>query len=325
MTKDLHPRQHTQPTLLQRFLGSRLVTGVGMSISKYLPPTAGYAIGGLIAGLINWLKPDVYWIVHANLRQVVGPQVDEKTVHRLVRQVFRNTTRNNYEVWHLVGRGLEALRAVIHVPPDVWERIDQVRRRGKGVIIAGAHTGNFDVGLLALATQKWETQVLGLAIRPAGGFDLMDHMRTRTGVHLTPISVPALREAIKRLRAGGVVLTGVDRPVGDEEQWVEFFGRPAPLPTGHVRLALKTDAVIFVASAYRDSQRSNVVRLSAPLEMVRTGDPDEDLRVNMRRVTAWLEEFIRARPEQWAMFVPVWPERQEVTQAHGQPWPTPQG
>ena len=85
-------------------------------------------------------------------------------------------------------------------------------------------------------------------------------------------------------------------------------GRPALLPTGHVRLALKTDAIIIVASPCREPQMGNVVRLSPPLEMICTGDSDEDLRVNLRRVTSWMEEFIRARPEQWAMFVPVWPE-----------------
>jgi len=51
------------------------------------------------------------------------------------------------------------------------------------------------------------------------------------------------------------------------------------------------------------------MRLSPPLEMVRPGDRPDDRRVNLRRVPGWLEEFIRARPEQWAMFVPVWPEQ----------------
>jgi len=347
MSEDRHTSK-SQLTPLQRFLGSRLVTGVGMFLSKHVPPPVGYAIGGLIVEPINWLKPDVYWIVHANLRQVVGPQVDEETLHRLVRQVFRNTARNNYDLWHLVARGQKAIRAAIHFPPDTQAHLDQALGCGKGVIIGGAHTGNFDLGILALADQGLEVQVLGLAAPPAGGFDLMDQMRAHAGVRLTSISVPALREAINRLRAGGVVLTGVDRPVSDAEQGaepsplpgggrrevkpsplpggsqrevkpsplpgggrrgVEFFGRPAPLPTGHVRLALKTGAVILVAGSYRDPQRGNVVRLSPPLEMIRTGDRDEDLRVNLRRVTAWLEEFIRAWPEQWAMFVPVWPEQ----------------
>ncbi len=321
MSEDHHTGK-SQLTPLQRFLSSRLVTGVGMFISKYLPPPIGYAVGDLTAGLINWLKPDVYWIVYANLCQVLGPEVDDKTLHRLVRQVFHNNARNDYGLWHLVGRGPETIRAAVHIPPDARARLDQALQRGKGVIIVGTHTGNFNLGILALAAHGLEIQVLGLAAPPAGGFDLMDRMRARAGVRLTSISVPALREAIKRLRAGGVVLTGVDRPVDHAEQsieppslagrsrrGVEFFGRLAPLPTGHVRLALKTDATIVVASPCRDPQMGNVVRLSPPLEMVRTGDRDEDLRVNLRRVTGWLEEFIRARPEQWAMFVPVWPER----------------
>jgi len=310
MSKSHPPEQQVQLTPFQRFLGSQLVTGTGMFLSKYLPSPVGYAISGLIAGLINWLKPDVYWIVHANLRQVVGPQVDEKTLHRLVRQTFRNNARNDYELWHLVGQGQEAIHAAVHVLPDAWTHAEQALQRGKGIIIVGTHTGNFDLGILALADQGLEIQVLGLAAPPAGGFDLMDQMRARAGVHLTSISVQSLRQAIKRLRAGGVVLTGVDRPVGDAGQWVEFFGRLAPLPTGHVRLALKTGAAVLVAGTYRDTHGRTMVRLSPPLEMIRTDDLDEDLQVNLRRVTSWLEEFIRARPEQWAMFVPVWPERQ---------------
>ena len=310
MTDDPRSDRKPQTTPLQRFLGSRLITGLGMFVAKHLPPPIGHAIGSLVAWLINWLKPAVYWTLCANLRQVVGRQVDEKTIHRMARRVFHNTARNNYELWHLVGQGPEALDTAVHIPPEVWDSIGQVRRRGKGVIVAGVHTGNFDVGLMALATRKkWNMQVLGLAIPPAGGFDLMDHMRTRKGVPVTSINVPTLREAIKRLRAGGVVLTGVDRPVGDEDHWSEFFGRPAPLPTGHIRLALKADATIFVASTYRDAQGRSRIRISPAVEMVRTGDADEDLRVNMRLVTRWLEEFIRTWPEQWGMFVPVWPEQ----------------
>ncbi len=342
MSENHRSEQQSQLTPLQRFLSSRLVTGAGMFLSKYVPPPVGYAIGDLIAGLINWLKPDVYWIVHANLRQVVGPQMDEKTLHRLARQVFHNNAHNVYDLWHLVSQGQEAICAAVHFPSDARTHLDQAIQRGKGMIIVGTHTGNFDLGVLALAAYGLEIQVLGLAAPPAGGFDLMDQMRAHAGVRLTSISVSALREAINRLRAGGVVLTGVDRPVGDTVlsplvggsrrgvepsplvggswrgvepsplvggSWrgVKFFGRLAPLPTGHIRLALKTDATILVASPYHDPQRGNVVRLSPPLEMVRTGDRDEDVRVNLRHVTAWLEKFIRARPEQWAMFVPVWP------------------
>ena len=309
MSQDQHPEQQAQLTPFQRFISNRIVTSLGMFLSKHLPPFIGHGIADLVSGLINYLKPDVYWILHANLRQVVRPEIDEKELHRIVQRGFRNNARNDYDLWHLVSRGPEAIRAVVHLPPEAWAHLNQAQERGKGTIIVGTHTGNFDLGILALAAHGLEIQVLGLADPPAGGFDLMDQMRARAGVHLTSINTQALREAIKRLHGGGIVLTGVDRPVGGVERKVEFFGRPAPLPTGHVRLALKTDAAILVAGPYRDPQQGNVVRLSPPIEMVRTGDRDEDLQVNLRRVTCWMEEHIRAWPEQWAMFLPVWPEQ----------------
>lgn len=297
----------TLPTALQRFLGSRIVTGTGMFLSKHVPPFVGYAGAGIIAWLITRLKPAVYWIVLANLRQVMGEQADGKTLHRLTRRVFGNNARNTYDLWRLVSRGHEAIRAAFRFPPEARLHIEQGLRRGKGVIIAGTHTGNFDLGILALAAHGLDVQVLGLAAPPGGGFYLMDQMRARAGVRLTSIGVPALREAIARLRAGGIVLTGVDRPVGDEEAMVEFFGRPALLPIGHVRLALKTDAVILAAGNYRDPQLGHTVRVSPPIEMIRTGDLWQDLQINLRRVNAYLEEYIRTWPDQWAMFLPVWP------------------
>jgi KDO2-lipid IV(A) lauroyltransferase len=301
--------REAQPTALQRFLGSRIATGAGMFLSRYAPPFLGYAGAGLIAALITRLKPGVYWVVFANLRQVMGGQADEKTLHRLTRRVFHNNARNTYDLWRLVSRGREAIRAAVYISPEVRLHIEQGLQRGKGVIIAGTHTGNFDLGILALAAHGLDLQVLGLAAPPGGGFHLMDQMRARAGVRLTSINVSSLREAMSRLRAGGIVLTGVDRPVGDEEATVEFFGRPALLPTGHVRLALKTDAVILAAGNYRDREQGNAVRLSPPIEMIRTGDPQEDLRDNLRRVNAYLEEYIRAWPDQWALFLPVWPEQ----------------
>lgn len=296
-------------TPFQRLLSSRLVTGLGMWFSRHAPPFLGRAVAWVIATLISTLKPRVYWIVHGNLRHVVSLDVDERGLRRLVRQVFHNNARNIYDLWHAVSRGPEAVREAAVIPPEAWDRIQQALQSGRGVFIAGAHTGNFDLGILSLAARGVDLQVLGLAAAPGGGFDLMDRMRVGAGAHLTSINVQSLREALRRLRAGGVVLTGVDRPVGDEEPTVEFFGQPALLPTGHVRLARRADAVVLVGAAYYDRQQGRtVMRVSPPIEMERTGDREEDFRVNLRRVTEWLETFIRARPDQWAMFLPVWPE-----------------
>jgi len=307
MSQNRNSDQHLLFTPFQRFLGSRLVTGIGMFLSGRVPRFIGYGVARLIAEMINWLRPEVYWILHANLSQVVGPDVEEKKLHQLVRQGFRNNARNDYDLWRLMNRGKEALRTAVHIPAEGWTYIEQALQRGKGLIFVGTHTGNFDLSILSLAAQGLDIQVLGLADPPAGGFDLMERMRASAGVHSTATGLQALREAIGRLRDGGIVLTGVDRPVRGRDYPVKFFGRLAPLPIGHVRLALKTDAAIIVAGPYHDPQRGNMVRFSPPIEMTRTGDRYNDLQLNLQHVTDWLEEFIHALPEQWALFIPVWP------------------
>ena len=44
------------------------------------------------------------------------------------------------------------------------------------------------------------------------------------------------------------------------------------------------------------------------LDLVRTGNRQQDVLVNFRRVIQALEEHIRASPEQWLMFHRVWPD-----------------
>jgi lauroyl/myristoyl acyltransferase len=49
-----------------------------------------------------------------------------------------------------------------------------------------------------------------------------------------------------------------------------------------------------------------------PMEMIRTGDRGKDVQVNMRNVLDALEAIIRQWPEQWQMYVPVWPKLLEA-------------
>jgi len=135
---------------------------------------------------------------------------------------------------------------------------------------------------------------------------------------VTPVGVEALRSALKRLRNGGVVVTGVDRPLSEHDDPILFFGRPARLPTGHVRLALQTNAPILVACCVQEPTGRYALLLAPPLEMERTYDRNEDIRHNARRVLAILEDMIRQAPEQWLMFVPVWPEEAKGSPDDGQ-------
>jgi KDO2-lipid IV(A) lauroyltransferase len=165
---------------------------------------------------------------------------------------------------------------------------------------------NFDLLGLSMGVQGLPIQVLSLA-NPQAGFHLLNYLRATAGFEVTPITPESLRAAIRRLKSGGIVLTGVDRPIPEDRELVEFFGRPAYLPVGPVRLALMTGALVIMASCYYEPDEGYGLKVTGPLEMIRTGDRKRDLMTNVRRVVDILEQHVRARPEQWMMFHPVWP------------------
>jgi KDO2-lipid IV(A) lauroyltransferase len=200
------------------------------------------------------------------------------------------------------------LRPPVRITPETERHIEAALATGRGLFIAACHTSNFDLGGVMFAhylrSIGQTLHVLGLA-DPPPGFEFFNRLREKTGAYLTPISPQALREAIRRLQDGGVVLTGVDRPTGSSDAPVTFFGQTAYLPTGYIRMPLRTDSMIMtLATFYEDN--TYWIHTPPPRPIVHTGDRQRDIEVNLRMVLGEVEAFIRRQPEQWMMFVPVW-------------------
>jgi KDO2-lipid IV(A) lauroyltransferase len=132
-------------------------------------------------------------------------------------------------------------------------------------------------------------------------------IRKRTGMNLVPASVGALRQALKQLQQGGMVLTGIDRPIEKPEVMPRFFGRPAALPIHHIYLAMKARVPIVITAAYRQEDGKYHVFASEPVEMDSCPVPEETLLHNAEKVLAVAERFIRRAPQQWSVPLPVWP------------------
>ena len=69
-----------------------------------------------------------------------------------------------------------------------------------------------------------------------------------------------------------------------------------------------------IAVHYEPDNNGGVYSVVAnpPMEMERTGDAEADVALNLRRVLSEIEGLIRRHPDQWEMFIPVWPESSET-------------
>ena len=283
-------------------------TRLSFYLGKSLPPGGGRFLAATMARLAMMIKPDLYWSARANLRHVLGDGGSEQDLDRRLYRLFFNAARGYYELFHNVGReepDLSRFDPPVYLTEEARHYATEALNSGRGAFVIGCHTGNFDLAIVAFAQYlSVPPQFLSLA-DPPPGFELFNRLRQKTGALLTPISPETLRQAMRRLHEGGVVVTGVDRPTGDGDEPVEFFGATAYLPTGYIRLPIRTRSlVITLATFYEDG--AYWIHANPPMEMVRTGDRQRDMEVNLRRVLDDIEAFIRSHPEQWMMFMPVW-------------------
>lgn len=284
-------------------------TRLALFLSKYLPPFIGIALTSIMARLLVIFKTDMYWAIRDNQRHI-SPELTDRELHRRVYRVFSHAARGYYELFHNVGRkdvNVDDFNPPVRFTPETERHFAEALASDQGLFILGCHLSNFDLGGVAFAHYFPEPlQVLSLAEPPAG-FEVFNELRGKTGAIFEPISTQSLREAMIRLREGGTVFTGAERPTGEDDQPVTFFGATAYIPTGYIRLPLRTNALVMVLAVIYE-EGAYWIHTTPAMEMEHTGDRKLDAEVNLQRVLEKVEAFIRRHPEQWMMFVPVWRE-----------------
>lgn len=297
----------------QQFLASGFGTRLWMTVSQALPPAAAHKI-------IDWGTAIVarrhntrlYRAIHDNQSHVLGPDATSAQLHANVRAVLQHGAQTSYDLMQVLALGEETARQGLSFTSETQQHIEMALTYQSGVLVCGCHLSNFNLGMLTFSLSGFPVQILSRA-QPTGGFRLMTDLRDQGLLEETPIDGPSLRKAIIRLRDRGVVGTAVDWPLAaDPDVRLPFFGAPAMLPTGHIRLALSANAILLPISA-RWSPEAGYYTISAPpIELERTGDRQQDVFHNARRVLAVIERWIAETPQQWLMYYPVWPPAGEL-------------
>ncbi len=279
-------------------------------VGKYLPPPLGAVVAWSVTQYLVLRKPDLYVGALDNLAHVLPPGTSESELRSAVHRLIAHAAQSYYHLFHNLGRGgfrLQELRPPVKISPEVQGYLDDAVAERRGLFLAGTHMSNFDLGGIALSHYApVPPQVLSIA-DPAPGYAFVNQLRAQGRGIITPVSPGALRYAMHRLREGGIVMTGVDRPLTRGNEPVCFFGQTAYLPVGYIRIPLATDALVMTVSFLYDGEAYQILG-NPPMEMVRSGDRKRDVELNVARILAEIEDFVRMAPDQWMVFERVWAE-----------------
>jgi KDO2-lipid IV(A) lauroyltransferase len=238
------------------------------------------------------------------MRHVLGSDADEERVQAVVRGVCQNIAKGHYDLFQVSRLSGEEILRLTEIQGQ--EHLEAALARKKGVILASAHFGNVD--LIAQVPMLLGLPIMGPAqhVRPERLFRYTQRLRQSHGVRIIPAD-GVLLEMYRALRRNEIVGLPCDRGIADNSRMLEFFGKPALLADGPVRLALRTGAAIVPGFAYRNPDNTFLARIEPELELARTGDLESDVAAGMRQIIEILERVISQHPEQWLVAAPVWP------------------
>ena len=278
-------------------------------LGKILPRRIGLGIATIIGTFWGSLKfTPLIKAIRANQWVLHNQQLTKKELNTLPRVVFRSAAKCFFDYFYYLQRP-EKLEKAIDFSPEAEATIQRIADQEPCVVVC-PHLSNFDLMGYALSLNGVKVQVLTHP-KPVATYEMQNKLRGKFGMTITPMTLSAFREARKRLRAGGSILTGLDRPLEEgyrEKYQPNFFGQPAHLPVAYVRMALEANAPVFVfAAAYLPNGKYYLVG-SPPIYMKKKDNLEEEILFNAHQVLKEAEIIIKKYPQQWAMFYPVWPQ-----------------
>ncbi len=266
-------------------------------LSGRFPRWFGLRVTALIAVFFRWTHPETVRAVSSNLRQIeshLGRPFDPL----MVPEVFQHFARSVYEFISLPHRSttkvIERFRVV-----RGEERLHRVE--GEGLLVVSAHLAGWELGGAWLAKTLGPFHTVALVHPEPRVSEYFTRLRAKRDIIAHPLG-HSYRILVEALRAGETVVLLCDRNFTRGGRVLPFFGRPARLPDGYLRLAAEADAKVLPLFARRTGSVTEI-RVEEGFK-VDKNHIDESLE----HMVKLLEHHVGRAPEQWARFTPVWEE-----------------
>ncbi len=268
----------------------------------------------LLAAAIAWLVGGVIRVRRAHV------------VRSLARAGIAEAERVASEMYRSLARGLIELAQMAIAPRRVLSRVRidaralSLYESGRGVVVATAHTGNWDLAACAAAELVPLTVVTkSLSVRALDR--LWQGVRRRRGVRLVGAG-QAAAAARRALAAGEVVAMLIDQAPERARAvtMATFLGAPARVDLAPALIAMRARVPLALVLSRRLSDGSHVSELVGVIE-----PPARPSRAfaerSMQTLTGWLDAWVRRRPEQWLWMHRRWKPPPEGVIACERSWP----
>jgi KDO2-lipid IV(A) lauroyltransferase len=288
-----------------------LVRGLGL-LPRSLARRAGAGIGALAFHSVPRLRR-----VGCRNLELAMPQLSAADREQILRKLYRNLGWLLAEFCQM-PRYTSANTAAIGRPIARYEGLENfiaAKQKGNGVLIVTGHLGAWELSSYYHSLMGHPMNMVIRRLDNARVDALVNSIRCLHGnnvLHKDDFARGLLGAMRKGETVGILMDTNMTPPQG---VFVDFFGHLACTASGLARVALKTDAAVLPGfMLWEESERKYVLRFGQQIELLRTGNDEEDIRANTELFTKSIEDTIRRYPDQW-----LWVHRRWKTRPDGSP------
>lgn len=239
-----------------------------------------------------------------NLTLAYGKEKSKEEIYAMAKEVFTNFGRASAEL---------AIKMNLNDADKFFSNVEVIGKeypeaayvRGKGIINLVPHMGcwealpraytllGFAAGSVVQTLSNEKINKWVLKNREFKGFKVLPRGST----------YKTILQFLKQNNSLGML---IDVDTNVKSVFVDFYGIPAHTPIGAAMLALDSDATVFTTSYVRTEGNKYQFIYGPPLEIIRTGDRKEDLRINTERYHKEVEKLIKKYPTQWTWMHDRW-------------------
>jgi len=242
-------------------------------------------------------------VAERNLR-IAFPDADDLEIKRLLAAQ-----------WTELGRSLTEFVIVDRIVADIGrleieglERLQAIAAGEGPVVFISGHFSNFELMAAAMVRAGVKVQVTYRAMNNPYVDERVRRVRYRYGVRLfAPKGLEGARELMRALERGESVALMNDQKFNGGIA-APLFGVMAHTAPGPSTFALRFGIPLQPLSVQRvgDAARFKVL-VHDPIVLEDTGDKTADLEAGVRRINAFIEDRVRARPAEWFWVHRRWP------------------
>lgn len=292
---------HSYVSVLIWMLEAALFDAVS-ALARLFPIDSVSNSGAWLFGLLGPLT-SANRVAERNLR-IAFPDADDGEINQLL-----------HAQWAELGRSLAEFAIVDRIVADTGrleiegrERLQAIAAGDGPVVFISGHFSNFEMMAAAIVGAGVPCQVTYRAMNNPYVDERVRRNRFRYGVRLfAPKGLEGARELVRAIERGESVALMNDQKFNGGIA-APLFGVMAHTAPGPSTFALRFGVPIQPLSVQRTGPGARFkVVVHEPIRLEDTGDRGVDIAAGVRRINAFIEDRVRARPTEWFWVHRRWP------------------